>query len=116
MNQTEFYSKAQLDPRFRAEKIEEARYQKKIAVGFAVVIAVGWLSYLAYCEIAEKRWPGDGGVFLVLVLCASSYGQARTKLGALQAMQSKQPNQRPERNAGAASPSTSTPLTGVAHP
>jgi hypothetical protein len=93
MNQNEFYSKAQLDPRFRAEKIEESRYQRRIAIGFAVVITVGWLSYLAYSEIAEKRWPEEAGVFLLLMLCASSYGQARTRLGALQSMQSKEPNQ-----------------------
>jgi hypothetical protein len=91
MKHVEFYSKAQVDPLFRRQKIEESQYQKRIALGFAVVIVAGWLSYLAYCEIREGRWPGDGGVLLLLVICASLYSQARTRLGALQSIQPREP-------------------------
>ena len=76
MNQIAFYSRVQLDPQFRKEKIGEARYQTKIAAGLAVVGVASWLSYVTYAAISEKRWPGDVGVILLLVLCASSYSQA----------------------------------------
>jgi hypothetical protein len=58
-----------------------------------VVGVASWLSYVTYAEIAEKRWPGDVGVILLLVLCASFYSQARSRLKALQAMESTEPNQ-----------------------
>jgi high-affinity Fe2+/Pb2+ permease len=97
MNQIEFYSKAQFDVRFRRQKIGEARYEKRIATGFAVSVATGWFVYLAYAEIAGIRFPEISGLLVLMVLCASLYSQARLRLAALLAMESKEPNPaRPE--------------------
>ena len=96
MNQIEFYSRAQGDAQFRMQKIGEAKYEKRVAAGFSIAVAVGWFSYLAYAEIAERRLPEVAGVLALLVLCVSLYSQARSKLAALQAMEIKVPNQRPE--------------------
>ena len=93
MTEVEFYSKAQIDPAFRQQKVVETIYQRKIALSFAIVSIAGWIVYAAYFGIAEGRWPADGGVILMLVLCASLHGQARTRLGALQAIEQKEPNQ-----------------------
>ena len=96
MNSLEFYSTAQRDRRFRERSLNEARYHQRLAVGFAIALIAGWLGYVAYCATIQRRWPGDLGLGFGLVLCASLYSHARTKIGALEAMQRKEPNQTPE--------------------
>jgi hypothetical protein len=96
MNQIEFYSRAQGDAKFRVQKIGEARYEKRIAIGFLVAISVGWLSYFAYTEIAQQRLPEISGILALFVLCVSLYSHARSRLAALQAMEIKVSNQRPQ--------------------
>ena len=89
MKALEFYSKAQLDPIFRGQQLEAARYDKKMTLWFMIALSAGWLSYVAYCDIAQGRWPGNGLALILLTLCLSRFDQARARLGALEAMPSK---------------------------
>jgi hypothetical protein len=50
MKALEFYSKAQRDCSFRVQQIDEARYQKKLAVGSTVATGAVWLGYVLYCR------------------------------------------------------------------
>jgi hypothetical protein len=109
MNDVEFYSKAQLDPGFRDQKLEECRYNKKVAIGCAVVLTALWIGYVAYCAIAERRWPSEMGLGLGLVLCASLYCRAQTRIAALQAMQSREPIQSPLPTSPAVTPAAAQP-------
>lgn len=93
MKAFEFYSKAENDASFRAEQIQEARYVKKLMLLLAIVGGSGWLAYVVYCGVAQHRWAGDLGIGLFLLLCAWQHGEARARLGALEVMQTKQPNQ-----------------------
>ena len=101
MRESEFYSKAQEDPVFRADQIEALRYRKKLGsiVGLGGVGC--WLAYVAYCRLVEARWPSVDVTFLV-VICAVLYSQAHAKCSALRAMDAiaRKPNQPPQRNAG----------------
>ena len=47
MKALEFYSKAQLDPIFRGQQLEAARYDKKMTLWFMIALSAGWLSYVA---------------------------------------------------------------------
>jgi hypothetical protein len=106
MDVLKFYSTAQRDRSFREQRLGEARYHKKMAVGLAVALGSAWLCYAVYCATVERRWPGDLGLGLALVLCASLYSHARTKIGALEAMQNKEPDQQPPQP---------TPPSGATH-
>jgi hypothetical protein len=110
MSQIEFYSHARFESEFRIQKIEEARYQKRMAIGFAIAMSAAWLSYAAYAEITEKRWPAPGSVLILLVLCMSLYSNARSRLGALQAMELKEPNQPPLRMPVSGTPAAEAPV------
>ena len=101
MNASEFYSQAQRDPAFRQQRLEEARFQAKWAIGFGTASVAAWLGY---CGIAERRWPGDVGIGFALVLCTSLHAQARARRGALEAM-------RPE-SSNPVAPPTSNPGRG----
>jgi hypothetical protein len=92
MKDAEFNSRAQLDPSYRDQMFEECCHSKNVALGIAVAVTAMWVGYVAYCAIWEKRWPGDLGLGLLLVLCASVYSRAKTRLAALQATQSRGPN------------------------
>ena len=99
MKALDFYLEAQRDPLIRRKRLEEARFHKELAGGFAIALGAVWLGYVAYCGIVESRWPGDLGVGLSLVLCAALYGQARTRLGALEAIDSRELNKSATANA-----------------
>jgi hypothetical protein len=109
MDDVEFYSKAQLDLDFRDRQIEECRYNKRIAIGFAVVSTAAWIGYVAFCAIAERRWPGDVGLGLGLMLCVTLYSRAQNRLAALQAMQSREPIQAPLPTSPAVTPAAAQP-------
>jgi hypothetical protein len=86
MNTREFYALAQSDILFREQRLAEARFHSKLAIVLGITFVGAWLGYVAYCGIAEHRWPGDVGLGIALVLCWSLYAQAQTRLGALEAM------------------------------
>lgn len=109
MDDVEFYSKAQRDPNFRDRQIEECRYHKRIAAGFAVVLIAAWIGYVAYCAFAQRRWLGDVGLGLVLVLGVSLYSRAQSRLATLQAMQSREPIQSPLPTSPAVTPTAAQP-------
>ncbi len=89
MNAREFYALAQSDVLFREQRLAEARSHSKLAIVLGITLVGAWLGYVAYCRIAEHRWSGDVGPGIALVLCWSLYAQARTRLGALEAMYSE---------------------------
>jgi hypothetical protein len=87
MKTQEFYRKAKEDALFRNQQIAAAQEQKRMAVMVGAVMVVGWVGYTIYCLSAESRWPGEVGVGFGLVLCASVYAPAQTRLGGLEALQ-----------------------------
>ena len=78
------------------QKADVARWEMRLAVTVAIAVIVGWLLWVVYCRFAQRRWPGDLGAVVVLVLCASLCSGARARLLALQHEDVKSPNQAAE--------------------
>ncbi len=79
MNDQDFSQRAPSDPDFRRQQIAVARYQQKLAVVGAGVMVLGWIGYVAFARVIESRWPGDVGVGIGLVVCATLFVQARSR-------------------------------------
>jgi FtsH-binding integral membrane protein len=85
MNDSQSFAKAQLDPVFRRQQIDEHLYRKTMSLGLIILVTTAWLAYAAYCAFMEHRWSGASPIFTIII-GVLFYTQSDVRLKALKAL------------------------------